>query len=455
MKNLNSTNFYHFFLSLFVLFCTQTQAQTLTARPNVSMTSGSNGYYEFLPSGYNAFSSQKYPLLIACGGLSQNGNGTAAQLDGVFSNWGGPGWQIVNGKFPSSFVVNGQTFRFIVILPQFTNGASVVDIDHVITYLIAHYNVDPNRVYLTGNSSGGGYCWNYPGAGVQYGQRLAAVIPTCAAAGYNSQKAQNIAAANLPVWATHNAIDPTVSPNTTRSFVNGINSAPNPPTPRARMTIFQDNSHNCADSTFNPVSGVHTANGLNIYQWLLTNTRANTALAVTGLEFSALKKSNNKVELTWNTLAEINNLGFEIQRSADGIRFDRIGYLASTSIDGNGASYAFTDLTPLRGKNYYRLQQIDINYSMQLSPIKIVQLQSGNIVRAYPNPVTDILAIYTGEVITNGQLKIINMSGAIVKTAVLNGVSLIKTPVKGLPPGLYSAELHNASLISRFSFIKQ
>ena len=55
-------------------------------------------------------------------------------------------------------MVNGQTFRYIVILPEFKTAASVVDIDHMITYLIAHYKVDPNRVYLTGNNSGGGYC---------------------------------------------------------------------------------------------------------------------------------------------------------------------------------------------------------------------------------------------------------------------------------------------------------
>ena len=138
---------------------------------------------------------------------------------------------------------------------------------------------------------------------------------------------------------------------------------------------------------------MHTANGLNIYQWLLTNTRANTALSVTGLEFNAVKKPNDKVELNCNTLAEINNLDFEIQRSADGIRFDRIGYMTSTSINGNGAIYTFTDLTPLHGKNYNCLQQVDINYIIQLSPVKIIQLQSGNIVRAYPNPVTDILNI--------------------------------------------------------------
>ncbi|MDQ6843401.1 MAG: PKD domain-containing protein, partial [Bacteroidota bacterium] len=247
-----------------------TNAQTLTARPNVSMAPNTNGYYEYLPLGYNPAGSQTYPVLIAFGGLSQNGNGTLAQLDYVFSNWGGPGWQIQNGKFPSSLTVNGQLFRFIVILPQFSSGASPQGVNTLISYVIAHYKTDSTRIYLTGNSSGGGYCWDYPGASVQYGKRVAAIVPTCAASSYNTTKANNIAAANLPVWATHNAVDNTVCPCTTISFVNGINAALPPPNPLAKKTIFQDVGHNCADSTFNMTYGIGA------YAWMLQYSRGTT-----------------------------------------------------------------------------------------------------------------------------------------------------------------------------------
>ena len=252
---------------LFLITGLHTNAQTLNAHPNVYLTSNAHGYYDYLPVGYNPSGTQTYPVLIAFGGLSQNGDGSAAQLDYVFSNWGGPGWQIINGKFPSSLTVGGQLFRFIVILPQFSSNASPKGVDDVISYVIAHYKADPSRIYLTGNSSGGGYCWDYPGSSVQYGLRVAAVVPTCAAASYNTTKANNIAAANLPVWATHNKIDPTVSPNTTINFVNGINAAPVPPNPRAKMTIFNDAGHNCADSTFNMTYGIGA------YAWMLQYKR--------------------------------------------------------------------------------------------------------------------------------------------------------------------------------------
>ncbi|MDQ6762094.1 MAG: hypothetical protein M3015_05645, partial [Bacteroidota bacterium] len=258
------------FILSFVFVSLHSNAQTLTPRPNVSMAPNTNGYYEYLPVGYNPAGSQTYPVLIAFGGLSQNGNGTLAQLDYVFSNWGGPGWQIVNGKFPSSLTVNGQQFRFIVILPQFSSGASPQGVNTLISYVISHYKADSTRIYLTGNSSGGGYCWDYPGANVQYGKRVAAIVPTCAASSYNTTKANNIAAANLPVWATHNAVDNIVCPCTTISFVNGINAALPPPNPLAKKTIFQDVGHNCADSTFNMTYGIGA------YAWMLQYSRSTT-----------------------------------------------------------------------------------------------------------------------------------------------------------------------------------
>ncbi|MEP7253091.1 MAG: PKD domain-containing protein [Ginsengibacter sp.] len=275
-----------------------TNAQTLNAHPNTYVTYNCNGFYDYLPAGYNPSGTQTYPVLIAFGGLSQNGNGSASQLDYVFSNWGGPGWQITNGKFPSSITVNGTLFRFIVILPQFSSTASPTGINTLIDYVLAHYKADASRIYLTGNSSGGGYCWDYPGASVQNGLRIAAVVPTCAAASYNTTKANNIAAANLPVWATHNAVDPTVSPNTTRNFVNGINAAPVPPTPRAKMTIFQDQGHNCADSTFNMTYGIGA------YAWMLQYRRgsapANQPPVANAGSDQTIKLPVNSVQLNGN-----------------------------------------------------------------------------------------------------------------------------------------------------------
>lgn len=70
---------------------------------------------------------------------------------------------INEGEFPDSFTVNGQTFSFIVITPQFDGTPSETDIDAVIRYALNNYNVDVHRVYLTGLSEGEGMTAAYAG----------------------------------------------------------------------------------------------------------------------------------------------------------------------------------------------------------------------------------------------------------------------------------------------------
>src|SRR5215203_3116712 len=87
-----------------------------TLRPNVAINSNCNGYVEYLPEGY-ATSGQTYPLLIFIEGNGETGSGSAADLQRLLAN--GPPKYINENNFPSSFTVNGQTHRFIMITPQF------------------------------------------------------------------------------------------------------------------------------------------------------------------------------------------------------------------------------------------------------------------------------------------------------------------------------------------------
>ena len=61
------------------------------------------------------------------------------------------------------------------------------------------------------------------------------------------------------------------------------------------------------------------------------------ALPVTGFEFNATKQSN-KTLLEWKTFSEVNNKGFHVLRSTNGVQFDSIGFVAARGINGNGAN---------------------------------------------------------------------------------------------------------------------
>src|SRR5689334_22340032 len=118
-------------LTVFNIF-NQTQAQVQTARAGVSMSSNTNGFYEYLPEGYDPNGSQTYPVIIAFHGIGELGNGTT-QLSTILYH--GPAKVISQGLFPKSFTVNGVTSRFIVISPQFIGWPGGADVDGVINYI--------------------------------------------------------------------------------------------------------------------------------------------------------------------------------------------------------------------------------------------------------------------------------------------------------------------------------
>src|SRR5580658_5482698 len=104
---------------LFLLFQTllfRVNGQVLTARFK-SITPNTNAYYEYLPVGYNPNDTARYPLLIHMIGAGDLGTGTPSTITLLLRS--GPVFEISSGVFPDSFVVNGKTFGFIVIDPQF------------------------------------------------------------------------------------------------------------------------------------------------------------------------------------------------------------------------------------------------------------------------------------------------------------------------------------------------
>lgn len=229
----------------------------------ISVNGNIGGFYAALPARYDS-TTKDYPLLIFCHGVGELGSGSASSLVTVLRN--GPPRLINAGTFPPAFTVNGHSFSFIVLSPQFKNWPGADDINQLITYAIAHYRVDTTRVYLTGLSMGGGVTWDYAGSNKYDAKRVAAILPVCGAASPTRQKADTMAAVNLPVWALHNQNDPTVSSSNSVNFVSYINAATPVPDPAARLTIFPVSGHDAWSKAYDPA---YTENGMNVYQWML------------------------------------------------------------------------------------------------------------------------------------------------------------------------------------------
>jgi hypothetical protein len=119
-------------------------------------------------------------------------------------------------------------------------------------------------------------------------------------------------------------------------------------------------------------------------------------LPVSITSFTGAKKATVN-ELSWVTANEVNNAGFTLQRSVDGRNFPKIGFVATKAANGNSngnISYSFTDVAPIAGTNYYRLQQQDKDGKTSYSAVVTLQGSRNGALAlqvVYPNPVESLL----------------------------------------------------------------
>ena len=106
----------------------------------------------------------------------------------------------------------------IVIMPQCPNdtfwAARVESIIRFIEHLIKEYNVDKDRVYLTGLSMGGYGTWF---TSMAKPDLFAAIAPVC-----GGGMAWNAGVLKMPIWAFHGADDAVVSPTQSDEMVSKL-----------------------------------------------------------------------------------------------------------------------------------------------------------------------------------------------------------------------------------------
>jgi Secretion system C-terminal sorting domain len=191
-----------------------------------------------------------------------------------------------------------------------------------------------------------------------------------------------------------------------------------------------------AGSSYNSYpGGIALNSGGGILAWTVNDFAIRIAMnnAPLPVGLSEIKVNNNKVQniITFTTASEINNAGFDIERSSDGFDFQKIGW-----VDGHGSTseekhYTFIDTKPLPGMNYYRLRQMDYDGRFEYSHIVSVEKISDG-VYLYPNPASDILNIQNA---ASGSYQIKSVFGTILGQGVLGDDSQID--ISHFPQGTY------------------
>jgi hypothetical protein len=173
------------------------------------------------------------------------------------------------------------------------------------------------------------------------------------------------------------------------------------------------------------------------------------------LSFTGSINQNNEAKLHWQTADEVNVLGYEIESSADGIRFTKIGF-----VDSKNSTYAENYsyiLTQANGKVYYRLKMLDIDGRFSYS--NIIILSNNNYrktITIYPNPVSNTLYIENNGELKDAVVEIIDAAGKILLKQQYGGSLKKAIDISGLPTGVYSVNIfNNQKIVSIEKFIKQ
>ena len=149
--------------------------------------------------------------------------------------------------------------------------------------------------------------------------------------------------------------------------------------------------------------------------------KSNDPLPVKLLGFTAAK-TGDKVLLSWQVTNEENNDRYEVEYSADGTRFNKIGTVKSSN--GISNNYQLMHSSPdVSRANFYRLKQIDADGKFSYSPVRMVKFGK-NLLTITPNPAINFVRIYSSQSPVN--INIFDQGGKKVASQVLtNGMMQI------------------------------
>jgi len=156
--------------------------------------------------------------------------------------------------------------------------------------------------------------------------------------------------------------------------------------------------------------------------------------------------------LHWKTATEQGSSYYDVETSADGIRFEKVGRVQSKNTVG-GAAYTFSHQGSA-GTVYFRLKMVDKDGSFTYSPIQKIRMTCGTSVQVYPNPVdaqTTISGLQAGM-----QVQLMNAEGQLLWTQKASG-NTVRVPVATFASGLYFIKVtdSNGNVVTNSRLIKK
>ena len=173
-----------------------------------------------------------------------------------------------------------------------------------------------------------------------------------------------------------------------------------------------------------------------------------SGLPVTFQKFNA-SSAESLIRLDWQTATELNNAGFEVERSVDARSWQTLGFVSGKGTTETTQEYQFDDRELRTGQlYYYRLKQIDFDGAFAYSAIVSAELMRPDTDRPgfTPNPAAAGLTslTYTSPAAAELQLDVFDVTGKLLLTethGIATGENRLSLDWSSLGSGIFVVKL--------------
>ncbi len=179
-----------------------------------------------------------------------------------------------------------------------------------------------------------------------------------------------------------------------------------------------------------------------------------TVLPVELTSFNGHVISPLQSQLKWITESEINSSHFIIEHSKNGSDFTRIGEVFAQGESLHKFQYTFIHKEANVGKNYYRLQMVDLDGSFEFSEIILVKHEDQYWVHAYPNYTRDQVKLEWKETNDHMTIFLLNTQGKLLKSWSIPQENQLIISLSEFPVGTYLIQCNSGQNLMTKKVIK-
>ena len=186
--------------------------------------------------------------------------------------------------------------------------------------------------------------------------------------------------------------------------------------------------------------------------WTLASTTAQNPLPIELLSFTA-QPAGGDVDLDWTTATEVDNDHFTVERSGDLEEWVPIAEVEGAGNSEEQLAYTTLDTDPLRGVNFYRLRQFDVDGNSTLSGVVSVTMvnDDGLPIAVFTNG--DMLyALH--DMAAGSSVTVVDAAGRIMLHDLVKADGVLEIPATNWAHGVYVLRLSDGTRVvsERFAY---